>query len=55
MDFNEIESATLDERIRAWCLEQALESYRGTPVTMPEGFVNRADAFEQYIRNGKDA
>lgn len=41
-----------DERIRLECLAQAVGSSIGVP-SPPERIIEKAEKFEEYIRNGK--
>lgn len=52
MEFTHIQNTNKEERIRAWAVEQAIESYSGEEV-YSEGIVQRASLIEKYIREGK--
>lgn len=53
-DFRDIRAASKAEQVRAWSIEQAIESFSGLgPITNQE-LTDRADRVEAFVLNGKE-
>lgn len=58
-DFNDIRTATSDEKMRAWSVEQAIEIAREEISSMGVGVapihvLKMSDAIYQFVKNGKE-
>lgn len=51
-DFNDIRSASKDEQIRAWCLEQVIDFARDSTTANDKSVIAAAARFEKFIIEG---
>lgn len=52
-DFRDVSAASKAEQIRAWSVEQAINSLTGAEITNQE-FVGRAEAIANFVLNGNE-
>jgi hypothetical protein len=51
-DFRDVAAASKSEQVRAWSLEQAIDSLQGE-IKIPESIIYRAALIEDFVINGK--